>query len=185
MGRPTKYSAALLEKAQHYLDNFEQYDEVIEKYPDLQGRKLIHETIRRMINAFIVDLIETSTANLKLANLEDIQGVRSYGKPLIHFSDEMKEKNLELKRFLRTHLYRHYRVHRMSLKADKIINTLFHAFIEDTRLLPPEYQLNAKDYEIDQGEAGKARAIADYIAGMTDRYAITEYERVFSPAQLT
>ena len=94
----------------------------------------------------------------------------------------MREKNLQLKRYLRTHLYRHYRVHRMSAKAGRTITALFELFLDDTRLLPEEAQQQVALLEKTSGKDGRARAVTDYIAGMTDRYAITEYERTFNPA---
>ena len=97
----------------------------------------------------------------------------------------MKESSLQLKRFLRKELYRHYRVHRMSSKADRIIRDLFNGFMQDLRLLPPEQQMIAEGYEHDNGIHGRAVAVADYIAGMTDRYAIREHKRIFDPSELT
>jgi dGTPase len=159
--------------------------EVMATYSRLEGRQLIHETTRRMINALVVDLVESTTADLEEVKPGDIDDVRHHAAPLIHFSDAMKEKNLELKRFLRSNLYRHYRVHRMSAKADKIISALFTSFMDDIRLMPPEHQQKAREgYQLEDKSA-MARAVADYIAGMTDRYAITEYERIFEPGQLT
>jgi len=163
----------------------DQYDEVHRLYPELAQRRMIHEVIRRMINRQVVDLMETSRASLEAARPGDIEAVRKHGEMLIGFSDEMRELNLELKRFLRGELYRHFRVHRMSAKAGRIIGDLFDAFMGDIRLLPPEHQSKARASEQGQGEAGRARAVADYIAGMTDRFAIAEHGRIFNPAELT
>jgi len=163
----------------------DQYDEVQRRYPDLAQRRMIHEVIRRMINRQVVDLMESSRARLDAVAPADIEAVRKHGATLVGFSDQMRELNLELKRFLRSELYRHYRVHRMSAKAGRIIGALFDAFIHDIRLLPPEHQAKARAGEREQGEAGRARAVADYVAGMTDRYAIAEHGRIFDPAELT
>lgn len=163
----------------------EQLQQVRQQYPQLAGRKLVYETIRRMINVLIVDLIETSRARLKQLAPNSIEDIRTQPAPIIGFSEAMKERSLELKRFLRTNLYRHFRVHRMTSKADRVIKDLFAALISDIRLLPPEHQQNAKVYAADSGETGKARAVADYIAGMTDRYAITEHSRIYDPRELT
>jgi len=97
----------------------------------------------------------------------------------------MKTQNLELKQFLRKNLYSHYRVYRMTNKAKHIVQQLFEALMDDIALLPPEHHDKAKDMERENGFNGRARAVADYIAGMTDRYAITEYSRLFDPTQLT
>jgi dGTPase len=130
-------------------------------------------------------LVEASRARLAAAAPADINAVRAQPAPLIGFSDAMRELNLELKRFLRKQLYQHYKVRRMSAKAQRVVRTLFEAFMNDPALLPPEFSLQARILEEAQGAAGRARAVSDYIAGMTDRYAIAEYERVFNPAQLT
>lgn len=160
----------------------EQYETVRARYPALAPRRTIHEVVRRLIGCQVIDLVETSKANLEQAAPDNIDAVRSHGKALITFSETMQEKNLELKRFLRTRLYRHYRVHRMSAKAGRTLTALFAAFLDDPRLLPEEDQQQAALLEKTSGKDGRARAVADYIAGMTDRYAITEYERTFNPA---
>jgi len=160
----------------------EQYNIVRECYPQLAPRRTIHEVVRRLIGCQVIDLVETSAARLADASPSDIEAVRKHGEPLISFSESMREKNLELKRFLRTRLYRHYRVHRMTSKAAQTITALFQAFLEDTRLLPDDAYRHVQEMETSGGDSGRARAVADYIAGMTDRYAIAEYDRVFNPA---
>ena len=163
----------------------DQYKEVTSKYNNLNGRQIIYEVIRRMINTEVVDLVETSQKTLQQYAPKDISAVRQHPENLISFSQQMQADNLELKQFLRDQLYRHYRVHRMSAKAKRIICALFGAFIDDPRLLNPEHQQNIKLAEQESGETGRARAVADYVAGMTDRYAITEYRRIFDPVELT
>jgi dGTPase len=160
----------------------EQYETVRLRYPDLHPRRTIHEVVRRLINCQVVDLVETSLANLECAMPPDVEAVRRHPAPLVAFSESMREQNLELKRFLRRNLYRHYRVHRMTAKASRTITALFSAFIDDPRLMPDEAREKARQLEEQQGDAGRARAVADYIAGMTDRYAIAEYERTFNPS---
>jgi dGTPase len=141
--------------------------------------------IRRMINVMVVDLIDTSRNNISNANLTCIEAVRRHAQPLMQFSTAMSELKLELKQFLRKHLYQHYRVHRMSLKAAAIIEALFAAFMNDARILPPEASEHCAQLRYNDGDNALARGIADYIAGMTDRYAIVEYERIFNPRQLS
>ncbi|MGB5442356.1 MAG: deoxyguanosinetriphosphate triphosphohydrolase [Gammaproteobacteria bacterium] len=160
----------------------EQQETVRRLYPDLPARRTIHEVVRRLIGCQVIDLIETSSRNLERASPADLEAVRNHDAALIGFSDSMREKNLELKRFLRDNLYRHYRVHRMSTKAARTVTALFEAFISDIRLLPDEPRLHVARLEAADGNYGRARAVADYIAGMTDRYAIAEYERTFDPA---
>jgi len=162
-----------------------QHAEVAKRYPDLSQRRTIHEVVRRLINCQVSDLIATTMGNIELAAPVDIEAVRRCSAPLIAFSEEMQHRNLELKKFLREHLYRHFRVHRMTVKAAKVIRELFGAFLTEPRLLPTEAQAHAGRLKNSLGEAGHARAVADYIAGMTDRYAIREYERVFNPGELT
>jgi dGTPase len=144
---------------------------VKQTYGELEEKRLIHETIRRMINVLVVDLCETSAANIAQLNPKNIQDIRQ-APYLIGFSEQMAAKNLALKQFLRQHLYHHYKVNRMSAKATRIIQELFHVFFEDVGLMPQEHQAAAKE--------DKARAVADYIAGMTDRFAIREHRRLFA-----
>lgn len=146
-------------------------DSVQKQFPGLSGRLVVHETVRSMIGTLVTDLIEQTELNIAAHQIESLEDVRA-APALASFSGEMIEQQRELKKFLHTHLYRHYQVMRMSSKARRIINELFHAFMNDRRLLPPQYQ--------HQAEADQARAVADYVAGMTDRYAIKEHRRLFS-----
>ena len=150
--------------------------EVVRKeYPQISGRRLIHETVRRMINSLAVDLIEETRRNITTAGVATLADVRKT-VPLAAFSTGMHAEHKELKHFLRVNLYQHYQVRRMTNKARRIITDLFGAFMEDPRLLPPQYQQMAI--------ADKSRAIADYIAGMTDRYAIREHRRLFAVGEI-
>ncbi|MBQ5940006.1 MULTISPECIES: deoxyguanosinetriphosphate triphosphohydrolase [unclassified Massilia] len=142
------------------------------QYPGLPGRRALYETIRLMITAMTADLVETSAARILDAAPKSIDDVRA-GPPLIRFSDEMRAQTTALKRFLHANLYRHFQVNRMRVKASRVVRELFDAFMQDPVLLPTDYQV--------QGDVMKqARKIADYIAGMTDRYAIREHKRIFS-----
>ncbi|WP_332853284.1 deoxyguanosinetriphosphate triphosphohydrolase [Duganella sp. S19_KUP01_CR8] len=146
-------------------------------FPGLSGRRAIYETLRRLITALADDLIATSSALLADAAPKSLDEVRA-APPLIRFSDPMRKDATELKRFLRENLYRHYKVNRMRVKASRIVRELYHAFMAEPVLLPPDYQDKS-------GDVGKqARKIADYIAGMTDRYAIREHRRLFSLDEL-
>ena len=161
------------------------YSRVKSEYPELSTRRTIHEIVRRMVNQQIVDLVAHSRTNLENSSLENPEEIRHHSVPLIAFSEPMREMNNQLKHFLRNHLYRHYRVHRMSIKAEKVIEDLFGVFVSDPKLLPPEPAQRAAEELKAFGNGGRARAIADYIAGMTDRYAIAEHERLFNPARTT
>jgi dGTPase len=162
-----------------------QLDIVTSKYPDLGERRLIHEVIRRMINHIVIDLIRTSQARLEAARPASIDEVRSQAKPLIALSDAAREEHAELMQFLRERLYRHYKVLRMTSKARRVLKELFEAFLGDIQLMPPEHREAAARGEAAHGATGRARAVADYIAGMTDRYAILEHRRLFDPAERT
>lgn len=161
----------------------EQYREVESRYPELGSRRQIHETIRRMVNRQVVDLIENSRRLLDAVGAAHPDQVRSAEGAVIAYSADLREQALALKRFLREALYNHYQVRRMSLKSVTVIRQLFQAFFEDSRLLPPQYQekIAACTAGGGEGEACRARTIADYIAGMTDRYAIREHERLYFP----
>jgi len=150
-------------------------DEVRAKYPGLNGRRVITETVRRIINVLILDLVATTRARIESSAVQTLDEVRA-APPLVAFSPAVLEEHRELKRFLRQDLYRHYKVARMSTKASRIITDLFTAFIGDARLLPPEHQAR----ESLEG----ARAVADYIAGMTDRYAMREHRRIFAVEEI-
>jgi dGTPase len=157
------------------------YEEVASRYPELQDRRLTHEIIRRMINHLVTDLLDTSLSRIKMAAPEKSSDIRRQPEPLVTFSQETHAANLELKQFLRQNLYKHYRVHRMTTKARRIVSELFDAFMNDHRLLPPEHQGHYLTGKEKSGDNGAARSIADYIAGMTDRFAIGEHERIYKP----
>ncbi|HEU0186991.1 MAG TPA: deoxyguanosinetriphosphate triphosphohydrolase, partial [Gallionellaceae bacterium] len=148
---------------------------VQEAYPQLDERRTTYETIRRMINTQVNDLIATTLQNIEEHNVRTLDDVRN-APALVGFSPAIHEQNKELKSFLYSNLYRHYRVMRMSSKANRIISDLFSAFMGDQRLLPPQYKR--------QAEHDHARAVADYIAGMTDRYAIREHRRIFAVEEI-
>ena len=148
-----------------------QLDIVKSKYPKLEQKRLIHETIRRMINVLVVDLCTQTSKNIEKIKPNNINDIRQ-APYLASFSADMAAKNLSLKQFLRKNLYQHYKVNRMSAKAERIIRELFAVFFAEIGLMPHEFQQHAK--------ADKARAVADYIAGMTDRFAIREHRRLFA-----
>jgi len=161
------------------------FDQVTLQYPHITLKRTIYETVRRMINHLVNDLIENSAATLARLNPANVNEVRAHTESMVSFGSEAQAINLELKRFLRNNLYTHYRVHRMTNKAKNIVRSLFEAFIDDVRLLPSDHAAKAAAMERELGVDGRARAVADYIAGMTDRYAITEFKRLFDPTQLT
>ena len=146
------------------------YELVKRRYPDLGGRRLTSEIIRAMINTLVLDLTETTRARLAEHKPVTVDDVRQ-APVLVAFSADIREQADDLKRFLMENLYRHYRVMRMTNKARTIVRELFVAFMDEPRLLDQDHR---RDDEVDQ-----ARAISDYIAGMTDRYAIKEHRQLF------
>ncbi|SEA99202.1 dGTPase [Thiothrix caldifontis] len=157
----------------------QEYQAVLQQYPTLQGRRLIRETLRRMIGRMVVDLIESSQAAIQASGVQTLVEVRAQPVALMRYGDEMRQQKNVLKKFLRDNLYFHPTVYRMTWRARKVVRALFEAYLQDTRLLTPKYQAFAKRYETEMGDAGRARAIADFIAGMTDRYAMREYGQLF------
>ena len=157
-----------LEEVELFAQNL---SEVKALYPKLESKRVVNETVRRMINTLVVDLCTYSANNIAKHKPKDIADIRRLPQ-LIGFSPEISAKNLKLKQFLRKNLYHHYKVNRMSAKAMRIVKELFEAFYGNTGLLPDEFQAYA--------EQDKARAVADYIAGMTDRFAIREHRKLFT-----
>ncbi len=150
--------------------------EVTARYSALTPRQLRHETIRRMINALVIDLHGETARRLAMAGLADIDAVRAHPETLVSFSAAMQRDNRDLKRFLNEQLYQHASVYRVMHKARRIVRELFEALFGDGRLLPPAFQAAARNAE---GDAGRARGVADYIAGMTDRFAADEHARLY------
>jgi dGTPase len=162
-----------------------QYEEVARLYPQLQGRRRVHETVRRIVNEVVIDVIESSAARLRASGVADIEQVRALERPLIGMSEPMQAEHLELKRFLHERVYRHQRVLRMTTKARRVVQQLFEALAAEIRLLPEEYRDMAQRAALRDGQSGRLRIVADYIAGMTDRYAILEHQRLFDPSERT
>lgn len=141
------------------------------EFPGINGRRMVHETVRRMIGTLVADLTRQSVANIREHDPRSVDEVRR-APGLIAFSPRIEKQQLELKQFLRDNLYQHYRVARMSSKARRIVTELFDALLAEPKLLPPDFQARVRD--------DKPRVIADYIAGMTDRYAMLEHRRLFA-----
>jgi dGTPase len=159
--------------------------EVLACFPGIGGRRMIHETIRRMIDALVTDLLGETRQRIEATSIGSTEDVRR-APAMVGFSPPMQSENRALKAFLHENLYRHYQVLRMTNKARRIIAELFGAFMSDPRLLPPQYRQRA---EMGAGmdpmvRDPKARAVADYIAGMTDRYAMKEHRRLFAVGEI-
>jgi dGTPase len=161
------------------------YQPVVRAAPDAPRRVLIHETIRAMINEVVTDLVTTSRRNIAARRLRSSDDVRALNKPLIAMSPGVLAEHLALKRYLRRHLYRHVQVTDVTSRAQEMLKAVFQCFLADLNTMPPEHADRARNCEIERGAAGRARAVADYVAGMTDRYAFSAYRRLVDPkAQL-
>ncbi len=163
----------------------ESYRAVNEEWPELAHRRVVHEVVRRMINQQVTDALVSSQSAIDAVGPRSVDDVRACSSYLVSFSESTRNQHLELKRFLREHVYRHYRVHRMTVKAARVVRELFESFMRDFRLLPPEARARVQELEGQLGQNGRARAVADYVAGMTDRFAIAEHGRIFNPSRLT
>lgn len=157
------------------------YQAVKSEYPDLPSNRVRYEVVRRMITVYVNDLIEHSLQNLSEHQPDSVDAVRAMRKPMIQFSSPVHQETKVLKEFLFTNLYRHYQVNRMVFKATTVIQEQFDAYMRKPQLLPHKHQALLKAAEKQSGEVGKVRVIADYIAGMTDRYAISEHDKLFNP----
>ena len=151
-----------------------QFQEVHRLYPDLEDRRLIYEIIRRMISTVVTDLIDNTRLNLGEARPRSIDDVRAAGKTLVMLSEGIYEQHVALKKFLNRHLYSHERKLEMTRKAKAIVRELFEIYTTDLQKMPAEFVGRAEG----EDDTGRARVVADYVAGMTDRYAISEHERL-------
>ncbi len=158
-----------------------EYATVLARYPEATARRKTHETIRRMIDRIVQDVIRTTAASIQAAAPQTIDEVRALPDRLVLMSEQVRKEHVELKQFLRERVYRHYRVLRMTTKARRVLHELFEVLMKDVALLPPEHRDSAMRAESKDGAHGRARVVADYVAGMTDRYAILEHRRLFYP----
>src|SRR5437867_2565033 len=150
------------------------FAEVAELYPGLDEPRLIHEAIRRLIDRMVRDLVAETGNRLREGGLKSADEVRHLGQPVAAFSEAMRNHDRALKHFLYERMYRHYRVNRMSSKARRVVRELFRLFLAEPECLPGEWQALTGDKEPET-----ARVIADYLAGMTDRFALDEHRRLF------
>ena len=165
----------LLNQSELFEENFK---EVIKKWKSLSERQIRHEVVRRMINYIVGDLIENSKELIEEFNLKDVNAVRESRQSLIKMSKFSEKKHNDLKRILRKELYEHEQVRRMTKQAKKTIQYLFNAYMNDPSFLTNELYTKIKKNNKNKHEKEKARIVADYIAGMTDRFALSEYKRI-------
>ncbi len=148
---------------------------VNERHPGLEPPRLIHESLRRLIDAMVVDLVGESERRLARHRPRNAAAIRALDEPVIGFSPDMSQPLQELRGFLHRQMYNHYKVKRMSLKARRVVTELFDGLLAQPDCLPPDWQARAEL----PGDAATAEAIGDYIAGMTDRFALEEHDRMF------
>jgi len=152
----------------------EVYSAVCAKYPSIDDERKKYQTISALIGLFINDLTATTLATIAEVNVRTLDDMRRVNRPVVSLSPELARKNRALKRFLLENLYRHYKVERMRVKAERYLSNLFEAYVKHPTLLPLKY---LKKMEV----MGRERVICDYIAGMTDRFALDEFKRLFEP----
>jgi dGTPase len=150
------------------------FAEVSARYPGLEAPRLIHESIRRLIDRMASDLIEETRRRLADAKPQSVEDIRRLGRPVVAFSPVMRDNDRALKRFLFDRMYRHERVNRATARAKRVVQELFDAYLADPARLPGEWQVEAGP----PGSLETARLVADYIAGMTDPYAFDAYRRL-------
>ncbi len=151
------------------------FESVARSYPDIEHPRLIHECVRRLIDHMVGDLLAETRARLESAGVESAEAVRRLGRPVAAFSDEMVANDRALKKFLFERMYRHYKVEEMAEQARKVVSDLFALFLAEPGKLPELWRGRARG----ANTKATARLVADYIAGMTDRFAFNEHGRYF------
>ncbi|MEL6962849.1 MAG: deoxyguanosinetriphosphate triphosphohydrolase [Pseudomonadota bacterium] len=156
------------------------FKDVSKRYDGIEPIRLIHESVRRLINLMVDDLIKETERRLSSAAPGSAEALRSLTHPVVAFSADVAEPLQVLRQFLHSNMYRHYKVMRMTRKADRVVRELFEVLFDHPDCLPPAWQRAAAE----GGEVGRAMAISDYIAGMTDRFALEEHDRLFKFSKL-
>lgn len=145
----------------------EALSQVLTLYPDLEQERVVHETVRRVMSAMVNDIIAECNKIAAKNNLRSAADVRRLGRPLVAFGRQMHENNRMLQSFLNDRMYRHERIEQIMARARRVMHDLFDAYMNDPKLLPPGWR------------GGHARDVCDFIAGMTDRYALEQHKRLF------
>ena len=151
------------------------FSDVGRNFPDLDLSRTIHEAVRRLIGAMAKDLISETTRRLEQSQAETANDVRLLGRPIAGFSDQMRENDASIKKFLFENMYRHYKLNRMTSKGRRVIKELFHLLVAEPECLPTEWRVLAGQ----PGHEQTAQLVADFLGGMTDRYALDEHRRLF------
>ena len=155
------------------------YEQSLADFPQLAApeaqRRLLYESIRRMLSEQVYDVIRTTRARIEAARVQDVDDVRACGLRLVSFSEEMQAQIQALKHFLLHQLYRHPQVMQTMGAAQQVVRELFDAYMAQPEMMKPRFAMRAQQA---QTQALKARAVADFVAGMTDRYAAKEHQRI-------
>lgn len=159
----------------------EAFAEVDKRYGEIEPSRRVHESIRRMISKMVEDALAETSTRLVQHDVKSVDDVRALKLQVVAFSDRMDARVRELKHFLMAHMYRHYRVNRMTSKARRVVKELFEFFMSEPVCLPTEWQKQLGDKNSRQS----AVVVADFIAGMTDRFAMDEWARVYNPKERT
>lgn len=146
--------------------------QVKKRYPTIDDKRLVARTVSSLIGRQIADICETTVANLQYYSVKNLADLGKVNRIIVHFSPETEAENMQLKDFLKKNLYRHYKVDKMRVKAENVMTRLFETYLNHPNLLSPKYQKRIE-------RSGRERTVADYIAGMTDRYALDEYKTLF------
>jgi dGTPase len=171
--RAALFPLAALRAAVPFVDSL--LDEIDELHPGLEEPRVIHELTRRVITRFIEDAISESRRRITESKVDSPEAVAAVGRNLVGHSEAIETADRDIKAFLFAHMYRHPEVRRVRDRADAIVRRLFEAYLTDPSAMPPDWATRA-------GQGERARAVADYIAGMTDRFAIAEHARIFDDA---
>jgi dGTPase len=134
-----------------------------------------HRLIRNLIGMEVTDLVHATDLRLSKSGVCSVEELQRLSYNVIGFSEDMHRRNRQLKDFLYANLYRHYRVVRMAVKAERIVSDLFHAYLHEPEILPRHVQSTI-------AERGLERTVCDYTAGMTDRFAMDEHQKLFDPS---
>jgi dGTPase len=149
--------------------------EVLKSYPDIEHSRLVHETVRRIISSMIADVLRNTKGNIEQLHPKSADDVRAAARPLAAFSDQMREYNRVLQKFLSRHMYRNPQVLEIMERAQRVVRDLFTAYMADAELLPKDW----RDGTPISDQSRYARQVCDFLAGMTDRYALEQHKRLF------
>jgi dGTPase len=156
----------------------EVFAEVAKSYPGLEQGRLVHEAVRRLINHMVNDLLAETRRRLAAAQPDSPEAVRALGRPVVAFSEAMRQNATALREFLFRRMYRHYRVNRITSKARRVLRQLYEVYLDEPNCLPPEWHERVRAAP---DRVAAARIVADYVAGMTDRYALESHAQLFNP----